>query len=186
MTKLQNIKEDLEDLEIYIREFSAFLPLAVCAVNPLGMIINVNKAAEDLTGYKSFEIVGEHVTSIFLEKKKIEKIEEIVKKRAIHGKELALVVKKRKKIPVNVSVSGRRDKAGNYIGYFLAFSDITEIKALQGSLERKVRERTKELQKRVGDLERFHKLTIGRELKMVELKKRIKELKEGNKELNEK
>jgi HAMP domain-containing protein len=37
-------------------------------------------------------------------------------------------------------------------------------------------EKTKELQKRVADLERFHELTVGRELKMVELKKKIKEL----------
>ena len=36
----------------------------------------------------------------------------------------------------------------------------------------------KELQTRVDELERFHNLVVGRELKMVELKKRIKDLKE--------
>lgn len=41
-----------------------------------------------------------------------------------------------------------------------------------------IEEKTKELQKRIADLERFHKLTIGRELKMVELKKKIRELEE--------
>jgi len=45
-------------------------------------------------------------------------------------------------------------------------------------LERKVEERTKELQSRVDELERFHRLTVGRELRMIELKKRIKELEE--------
>ena len=51
-----------------------------------------------------------------------------------------------------------------------------ELEELTKSLEEKVRERTKELQERLNQLERFHKLTVGRELKMVELKKIIKEL----------
>ena len=52
-------------------------------------------------------------------------------------------------------------------------------------LEGKVEERTKELKesyeeikKRKEDLEKFYKLTVGRELRMVELKKQIKELEE--------
>jgi len=53
-----------------------------------------------------------------------------------------------------------------------------ELKELAESLDEQVRERTKELQKRIGELEKFHKLTVGRELKMVELKKEIKGLKE--------
>ncbi|KPJ55627.1 hypothetical protein AMJ49_06725, partial [Parcubacteria bacterium DG_74_2] len=52
-----------------------------------------------------------------------------------------------------------------------------ELEELTQSLDHKVKTRTKELQDRVDELERFHKLTIGRELKMVELKKEIKELK---------
>jgi phosphoglycerate-specific signal transduction histidine kinase len=44
-------------------------------------------------------------------------------------------------------------------------------------LEEKVEQRTKELQERVNELESFHKLTIDRELKMIELKDEIKRLK---------
>lgn len=58
-----------------------------------------------------------------------------------------------------------------------------ELEELNRNLEGKVTERTKELQERVGELERFHELTIGRELKMVELKKEIKKLeKKGEKD----
>ena len=48
-------------------------------------------------------------------------------------------------------------------------------------LEEKVKERTGELQERVDELERFHKLIIDRELKMTELKEEIKKLKAKNK-----
>lgn len=52
-----------------------------------------------------------------------------------------------------------------------------ELKELTESLDGQVEEKTKELQGRIDELEKFHKLTVGRELKMIELKKEIKELK---------
>jgi len=45
-------------------------------------------------------------------------------------------------------------------------------------LEKKIKETTKELQERVKGLEIFHRLTVGRELKMIELKEEITKLKE--------
>lgn len=53
-----------------------------------------------------------------------------------------------------------------------------ELKELAEGLEIQVGERTKELRERVDELERFHKLTVGRELKMRELKEEIEKLKE--------
>jgi len=59
-----------------------------------------------------------------------------------------------------------------------------ELRELAESLEEKVKERTKELQektiklqKKVAELEEFHRLTVGRELKMIELKQEIERLK---------
>jgi PAS domain S-box-containing protein len=175
--KIQMLKEDLEDLEMYIKEFSDFLPLPVCTVNPIGIIVNINKAVETITGYTSFELVGQDISVIFLEKEEIKKIEETIKQRGTETRELTLLTKENKKIPVRIYASMRKDKEGNYLGYFLAFFDISEIKALQESLEEKVRERTKELQEKIKELEKFHKLAVGRELKMIELKKEIKRLK---------
>lgn len=53
-----------------------------------------------------------------------------------------------------------------------------ELKELSESLEDKVKERTKELRGRLEELERFHRVSVGRELKMVELKEKIKKLEE--------
>jgi len=44
------------------------------------------------------------------------------------------------------------------------------------SLEVKVEKRTEELQGRINELEKLHKFTVGRELKMIEMKKKIQEL----------
>lgn len=52
-----------------------------------------------------------------------------------------------------------------------------ELKELTESLEEQVKKRTKELQERIEELERFRRLTVGRELKMIELKKEIAQLK---------
>jgi hypothetical protein len=54
-----------------------------------------------------------------------------------------------------------------------------ELKELSEGLEEQVKGRTKELQGKLEELERFHRLTVGRELKMISLKEEIKKLKKG-------
>ena len=51
-----------------------------------------------------------------------------------------------------------------------------ELEELAETLERKVKKRTHEIQHRVNELERMHKLTVDRELKMMELKQEIKKM----------
>jgi len=53
-----------------------------------------------------------------------------------------------------------------------------ELKELSDKLEEQVKEGTRELQERVKELEKFHRLAVGRELRMINLKKEIKKLKE--------
>ena len=52
-----------------------------------------------------------------------------------------------------------------------------ELESLTRELEGKVQERTKELEEKMKELEKFNKLAVGREMKMIELKKEIEELK---------
>ncbi len=55
---------------------------------------------------------------------------------------------------------------------------LQEIQRLNATLEEKVKSKTADLQEKVEDLEKFYKLTIGREEKMAELKERVKQLEE--------
>ncbi len=52
-----------------------------------------------------------------------------------------------------------------------------ELEGLKNNLEKMVEERTKELEEKVKELERFQGLMVGREIKMIELKKEIEKLK---------
>jgi methyl-accepting chemotaxis protein len=53
-----------------------------------------------------------------------------------------------------------------------------ELEELSERQEDTIQEKTKQLRKRVNELERFYKLTVGRELKMIELKKEINKIKQ--------
>lgn len=55
-----------------------------------------------------------------------------------------------------------------------------ELQDMAGSLEEKVAERTKAFQEKVEELEKFQRLTVGREMKMMEMKKELMSLKEKN------
>ena len=174
---IRDDSEELGELEAYIQELSAFLPLPFCIVNPTGMILNINQAFSDLTGYDDLEIVGEEVNRLFKDGREIESLKEkIIKEKIIRGQEMTLITKAKNQILVSASARIRKDKEDNVIGYFLAFSDITELKKLQKDLEKKVEERTGQLKEKIDEMERFNRLAVGREMKMVELKQEIENL----------
>lgn len=79
-----------------------------------------------------------------------------------------------KKAFVHTVKTPLKDAKGNIIGILGIFWDITERKKADEAL----RKAKGELQSKVEELERFTRLAVGRELKMIELKKRIEELEE--------
>ena len=175
---IRDESEELGELEAYIQELSTFLPLPFCIVNPTGMILNINHAFSDLTGYDELEIVGEEVNRLFKHQNEAESLKEkVMKQGLIKGQEMTLITKAKKELLVSVSARIRKDTEDNMIGYFLAFADVTELKKLQKDLEAKIEERTGQLREKIEELEKFNSLAIGRELKMVELKEELDNLK---------
>lgn len=68
------------------------------------------------------------------------------------------------------------DCEGNIAGALSVGRDITELRKLNAELELRVKQRTAELEETNAELARLNKVFIGRELKMIELKERIREL----------
>ena len=151
---LEMTVEDLEGAEKYIKEFSSFLPLAVCTVNPLGVVLIANSASQNLTGYREVDLIGEKIENLFLNKKDFNNLikSKILEKGESAVKKIILLTKEKKKIPVNMAISIRKDEKNNFLGYFVAFSDITEFENLKQGLEKKVKERTKDLETRTQEI----------------------------------
>ncbi len=201
--KISGLLEDLSLLENYARELFSFSPMPLCFVSPLGVILEANPAFEEISGYSIYEIIGEPIEDFF-DKEKIEELSrETLKKGLVKAKEINLFTKKKKKIPVQSFSGVRRNRRGNITGYFLGLFNLTEIKKIEAALEEAkkvleikvaartkelrelterqeeiIEERTKEIKEKLEESERFQKLTIGRELKMIELKEEIEKLKE--------
>ena len=159
--KLEKARQEIKELERYIEDFLAFLPLPLCVINPPGIIISINRAFSDFTGYSKTEIVGEEVDILFPNKKEASVLKEkILKQKIIKNQEMILIAKNKEKIEAFLSASPRKDEKSEIIGYFLAFSGIGGLKKLQTELEERVEERTKELEKRTKELENTRRALI--------------------------
>jgi len=174
---IKRLNESLGDLEFYLRDLSALIPIPICSLSPFDIIVDANNAFQKISEYSLAETTGTPIDVLFLEKKELKDIlKRVVIENTARDQEVTLISKSGRKTPVSLSASLRRDQEGNILGYFLAFLDISERKEFSSKLELQVAERTKELQEKIKELEKINKLTVGRELKMVDLKKEIKGL----------
>jgi len=141
-----------------------------------GNIISWNKGAQTIFGYSEEEVLGKPLTVLMPERyrdpheKGLEHFRRTGEGPVI-GKvvELAGLKKDGTEFPLELSISTWRkeeeEEEEEEIFFTALVRDITERKRAE-----------KELQERTDKLQRFHSLTVGRELKMVNLKKEINSL----------
>ncbi len=161
------LSNDLNQLERYNNAFWEFLPIPVCYTNPVFNILDFSKIFEKLLGLESIEIAGEPLEKIFLQQIFLAIENELLKNGSISNKEVLVLNKNKEEIPVLLSADSRKDEKGDIIGYFFAFFNIAGIKKIE-----------QELKEKIEDLEKFQKLTEGRELTMIELKNKIRGMEE--------
>jgi len=175
--KIEILTKHLDDLAEYTKSLWQFLPIAVCSVSPMGFIYDANRAFEGFTLWPTSEISGKPLHTIFVDKEAADIIDQTLKNKSISNQEVRLTAKNGEKISVVVYSNVREDYKGDSIGFFLAIIDNRELKRSKEVLEKRINERTKELQEKVGELEKFYRLAVDRELKMKELKEEIEKLK---------
>lgn len=149
-------------------------------IGPDGKITDVNAATEAVTGYDRGELIGTDFSEYFTEANKARSGYERVFRDGL-VRDYALEIRHRRGhiTPVLYNASVYRNDAGRVIGVFAAARDITERKLAEAEL---AEQRRKELD-RLAELEKFQRLTVGRELKKVDLKKEIEMLTKANEEL---
>lgn len=138
-------------------------------------------------GYSREEIIGFPIFKLYhqdcLKEVKIA-VQQFQKIGIIKDHRFILKRKDGSKIFVSLNVGAQKDDAGNILYSISTWRDISEQKEAEDELRRHkenleelVEERTKELGDKNKELERMNKLFVGRELRMIELKQIIKDLK---------
>ncbi|HVU23349.1 MAG TPA: PAS domain S-box protein [Opitutus sp.] len=138
---------------------------AIMAKTLDGTITNWNAGAERIFGYTAEEIVGKPVLELFPPDRRDEEreiLERIGRGQMVDHFETERVRKDGRRVFVSVSVSPVRDESGRIVGAAKIARDITaaresreEIRRLNADLERRVAERTKELEAANRELEAF-------------------------------
>ncbi len=149
-------------------------------ISPEGKITDVNEATIKVTGMARELLIGTDFSDYFTEPENARRgYEQVFSKGFVTDYPLTIRHKEGRLTYVLYNASVYRDARGNVLGVFAAARDVTAQKEAEAKVaEQRAREeqRSRELE-RLAELERFQRLTVGRELKMIELKKEIVELK---------
>lgn len=173
--------------ETQFRELMEKINLVAVIINTNGIITFCNDYLLKLSGYQRDELLGKNWFDTMLPKSKI-RIREILEEGVKNGEmplrfKNAIITKDNRLLDIAWSNVIRRNDKGEITGVSAIGEDITEqklaeqkIRTLNIELEKKVLERTYELENKNAELTRMNKLFVGRELRMIELKNEIKEL----------
>jgi PAS domain S-box-containing protein len=143
-------------------------------ISPEGKITDVNEATIKVTGVPREGLIGTDFSDYFTEPEKArEGYQQVFSKGFVTDYPLTIRHKQGRLTNVLYNASVYTDVRGDVLGVFAAARDVTAQKRAEAEV---AEQRSRELE-RLADLERFQKLTVGRELKMIELKKEIEELK---------
>jgi len=145
---------------------------SLVAISPGGKITDVNEATVEVTGIPREELIGTDFCDYFTEPAEAHEGYQLAfAKGSVTDYPLTLRHRDGTLTEVLYNASVYRDPGGNVLGVFAAARDVTEQKQAQAELA----QQSVELE-RLAELERFQRLTVGREIKMIELKKEMESL----------
>ena len=181
-TEQKKAEEMVKNSEQRLGQIIDFLPDSTWVVDSEGKVVTWNQAMENLTGIAAADMVGkgnyEYALPFYGERRPI--LIDLVREWKPEYEKKYLSIKKEGNKLVSESyhpnmgdgglhLSGNAsliyDTAGQVAGAIESLRDITERKHMEDEMRRNVEE-----------LERFNKLAIGREIKMIQLKEEINEL----------
>ncbi len=154
ITELKHSQEELRETTERLDAILKASPAAVVTLDRKGMVTHWNKAAEEIFGWSSDEVIGRPHPIVPLEKYEEHRA---LLERAMRGESYVGVEVRRKKkdglpIDINISVAPLRDRLGEIYGIMGVISDVTErkrteneLETYRGQLEKLVEQRTKEL-----------------------------------------
>jgi PAS domain S-box-containing protein len=143
-------------------------------ISPEGKITDVNEATARVTGAARESLIGTDFSNYFTEPDRArEGYQQAFAKGFVTDYPLTIRHIEGRLSHVLYNASVYKDVNGRVLGVFAAARDVTPLKKAEVEL---ADQRNRELE-RLAELERFQRLTVGRELKMIELKKEVNDLK---------
>ncbi len=174
ITEIKKSRDELREREQFLTSIIENIPDMIFIKDAEELrFVRFNKAGEELLGYKREDLIGKNDYDFFPKEQAdffVEKDRKVLESGGVTDiPEEPIDTKKGKRI-LHTKKMPIVDKEGKPI-YLLGISeDITERKKAE-----------EENKKRIDELERFQKLSVGREMKMMELKKKLQKIKDNKK-----
>ncbi len=174
ISEKKEAEEQLRSASQYARSLIEASLDPLVTISGEGKITDVNEATTKVTGVPREKLVGTDFSNYFTDPEKArEGYLQAFAKGSVRDYPLTIHHRDGPLTEVLYNASLYKDSQGNVLGVFAAARDVSAQKRAEAEI---AQQRTKDLE-RLAELERFQKLTVGRELKMIELKKEIEELK---------
>jgi PAS domain S-box-containing protein len=166
-TMTHEVTKEMEALQAARAMIESSLDSLV-AISPDGLITDVNEATVKVTGVPREELVGTAFSDCFTEPEKANAIYQLVFAKGM-AVDYPLTMRHRDGTLTEVlyNASVYRDTAGNVLGAFAAARDVTAARRAQ---RENAQQQAKEREQLI-ELQQFQRLTVGRELQMIDLKK---------------
>ncbi len=167
ITERKRAQEKLRESEGRYRGLFDSILDGVYRTDVNGIFVMINQAGAEILGHKSAEeVIGKRSVDYWADPKDREAfIAELKRRKSVSAYHIRSKRIDGKMIDLEASSRILEDEEGNFLGIEGIIREVTEKRKLQ-----------EELKKRVEQLEAFHRVVVGRELKMIELKDKIKEL----------
>jgi PAS domain S-box-containing protein len=181
-TEQKRAEEIVKDSEQRLGQIIDFLPDPTWVIDSEGKVVTWNQAMENLTGIAAADMVGkgnyEYALPFYGERRPI--LIDLVRNWDCEYEKKYLSIKKVGKKLVSESYHPDLGDGGLYLSgnasliYDGAGQVAGAIESLRDNTESKHME--EELRRNLNELERFNKIAVGREIKMIQLKEEINEL----------
>jgi len=173
-------------------ELFEFAPDAYCVTDARGIIMEANRAMHELLESSPATVIGKPLVVFVPRDRRREVRNFICKVRQPHAEagprhplvwQTEFMLRRNNPIPISARCSLSRGSTADNPRLLWLLRDVTEQKRVEDSLnrsrqslERAVEEKTGELQERLEELETFHEVVVGRELRLIALEKKLKAL----------
>jgi PAS domain S-box-containing protein len=163
ITERKRAEEALRRANAYNRSLLEASLDPLVTISASGKITDINAATESVTGRTRQELIGTDFADYFTDPERARaSYQQVFREGLVQDYALEIRHRRGQLTPVIYNASVYRDEAGQVIGVFFAARDVTarrqaedEIRKLNESLERRVSERTAELEAANKELEAF-------------------------------